>query len=248
MRYETINQACAMYHAKTDYDQYYNGYFTDKVQQKWDRQNTLDLSEVKRVIRFANQWGSKMQTKPEQLYAVLRECLLILTQLRHRTILNLDFHEEILIPVDDKQIPLRTDLLIGLIFDEIADCGPKFYSTGTSKILHTINPQLFVMWDRKIRAAYGDSLDVGHSRGSWLKGDAHMYARHFLPHMQSLAKEVVDQAKTEKNLTCVDAIESLGSPRHRSSIDSLPSSTQWVAKLLDEYNYARFTAGWLSQM
>ena len=98
------------------------------------------------------------------------------------------------------------------------DCVSVYASVGTSKILHAaVNPELFVMWDNKIRDGYS------------LQNSGYSYAYEFLPRMQKQAREAVEQVMNKKRLSRDDAIKYL-TPCGRS-----------LAKVIDEYNYVKFT-------
>ena len=108
--------------------------------------------------------------------------------------------------------------LIERSFDVVANAGHRFESVATSKMLHAaINPDFFVMWDGRIMSGYG------------LYGSGREYAHCFLPEMKKLAKSAISQVMERENCSCADAIESLTSCGHT------------LAKVLDEYNYVKFT-------
>jgi len=113
---------------------------------------------------------------------------------------------------------------IALIFDRIAysSRGRRYESTDTSKILHAIIPKLFVMWDDRIRRAL-----VGEER------NGRCYAFEFLPHMQKLALSIVESYIYEKGGNHIDACTRI----------SLMAEGYTIAKLLDEYNYVKYTLG-----
>jgi hypothetical protein len=108
---------------------------------------------------------------------------------------------------------------VAFIFEKIANSGGRYGSTATSKILHVLYPPLFVMWDAAIRGGYA----VGsHSCD---------YAGRFLPRIQREAKEAVDSYIAERKAgpsTAVRELEELCGGRP-------------LTKLIDEYNYCRFT-------
>ena len=111
--------------------------------------------------------------------------------------------------------------VIEVAFDTIVRCGGRYESTGTSKILHMLNPSLFVMWDVGIRKGYG-------IRGS---GDGLVYAQRFLPQMQQLAKSAVVQCMEERGVSEEEAIRFICPCGHS------------LAKVIDEYNWARYVGG-----
>lgn len=112
---------------------------------------------------------------------------------------------------------------ISIIFDRIAMCPRtrRFESTDTSKILHAIIPYFFVMWDDKIRKAIiGDD-----------KRDGRCYAYEFLLKMQETAKEYLNSYISEKE----------GDYESASQQISKMADNCTLAKLIDEYNYVRYT-------
>ena len=112
----------------------------------------------------------------------------------------------------DIELDKATCELIERSFDAVANAGHRFESVATSKMLHAaINPDLFVMWDGRIMNGYG------------IYGSGREYAHDFLPEMQSLARESMRQFKEE------------------SPVRSYPPPGHTLAKVIDEYNYVRFT-------
>ena len=109
-------------------------------------------------------------------------------------------------------------------FKKIANCGPPSKRNGrpnnevtaASKILHIINPELFVMWDRAIISGYG-----GYNR--------RLFYTDFLRRMQKLANYAIHQFEKECGVCRDVAIERLQCDGHT------------LAKTLDEYNYVKFT-------
>ena len=108
--------------------------------------------------------------------------------------------------------------LIEGIFETVAACGRRYESTGTSKILHMINPRLFVMWDDAIRGGYAVR-----------RGKSCDYARHDLPRIQKLARRAVDEYATAHG----------GSEREAEG--ALCACRDTLAKVIDEYDYAKYT-------
>ena len=109
-------------------------------------------------------------------------------------------------------------------FKKIANCGPPSKRNGrpnnevtaTSKILHIINPELFVMWDRAIISGYG-----GYNR--------RLFYTDFLRRMQKLANYAINQIGKDCDVSRDKAIARLRCDGHT------------LAKTLDEYNYVKFT-------
>lgn len=108
------------------------------------------------------------------------------------------------------------------IFDSVCDCSWKYESTDSSKILHTILPDLLVMWDRKIRRGI-----LGGEGRNW----GGVYTDEFLPKMQAELKEAIETCMRKNALSRKDSIQYI---RKACSSMALP-------KLLDEYNYMIYT-------
>ena len=111
---------------------------------------------------------------------------------------------------------------ICLVFDSIANCckSKRYESTDASKMLHVIIPKLFVMWDDNIRANL-----VGGRR------DGKCYAEEFMPRMQELARQLLEGYIQENG----------GDYDSASDKISQLANNHTLAKLIDEFNYLRFT-------
>ena len=180
---------------------------------KWDQPSNLDEYEVEKVKKFVNgKLLAKMQATSEDILGALKDTLPCLNELRRKTIVNVNF---------DKRIGNETvGCLIGRCFDKLARCNPRNNNeaTGTSKVLHIIYPELFVMWDVAIRGGYG--------YGSNYEGKQYV---SFLRRMQMLANYAIEQVKKECDVSRDKAITELKCEGHT------------LAKTLDEYNYVKFT-------
>ena len=118
----------------------------DMDHSKWRDPPTLDRDEVGKVRDFvARTWKTRnMQAKSEHLLPALKKVLPKLNKLRGKTILDVCLDESI----DGKSI---ADVICSS-FKGIANCGPPSKRngrpnnevTGASKMLHIINPKLFV--------------------------------------------------------------------------------------------------------
>lgn len=214
MLYEAIRLGRDLYHRDTNLSGSNEAYrkllYCEMDHSKWHDPSTLDMEEVKKVRDFvAGTWKTRnMQTKTEHLLPVLKEVLPKLNNLRGKNILNVCLDEEI-----DGE---RTADLICRSFKKLANCSNnQNEATATSKILHIIYPDLFLMWDRAIRCGYG-----GYD---WI------WYTDFLRRMQMLANLAVEQAMNERCCSRDQAIKLLTCGEHT------------LAKTLDEYNYVKFT-------
>lgn len=214
MTYEKIRQGCKEYHQSYKYyDGTYASYTKDKDQTKWDNPESLDYDEVKRLVRFLNQWGTMMPSNDETIRRLLNNLTIAmprLNKLRNKTLLDVNFDE-------------TTMQMIEECFNAIAGSAIRrdgvevTLYVGTSKMLHAaINPHLFVMWDNMIQVRYG------------LLGTGSTYAHIFLPKMQEIANRAVNEVINQENLPCADAIQSFTDCCEKKNS---------LAKIIDEYNF-----------
>ena len=218
MLHEAIRLRCEEYHKTVSaYDSAYTRYLGDVKQGHWDNPSLLNYYDAKRLVDFVNEWKSRMpsdKNNVEKVLYELRRAVPKLGVLRDTTILDVDF---------DQVVLGRWSIgeLIRDSFDGIARAGKRYESVATSKMLNVaFNPSLFVMWDGAIQSGYGTDR-YGYD-----------YAYKFLPRMQELARQAVTEVMEEECLSREDAVKSF--TNHCKNGNSL-------AKIIDEYNYARFT-------
>ena len=224
MLYEEIRQRCRMYHDGDgySYDESYASYLKDKDQNKWNNPATLDCDEVKRLVRFVNKWKSRVPKNDETIRRLLNNLkneVPRLNTLHNTTLLDVKFDEATM-----QGIAKCFDTITG---SPVRNDGVTVIRrpVGISKMLHVaINPKLFVMWDGAIQAGHGPMIDTGSA-----------YASIFLPKMQRIAKCAVKQVEEQENLSRAEAIQSF--TEHCKKGNSL-------AKIIDEYNYTKYTAKW----
>ncbi len=178
---------------------------------KWKHtQAGPSLKEATDLKLFANQWSSHMHATGNDVWQVLSEELPTLNKLQDKTIMNVCF---------DETIGESVGSLIDRCFKKLANCNRKGRNeaTGASKILHMINPGLFLMWDEAIIRGYGGHVE-------------RLLYTDFLRRMQVLAKCAIKQVKEKES--------------HHSdetAIASLTGCKYTLAKTLDEYNFMKFT-------
>ena len=114
---------------------------------------------------------------------------------------------------------LMNQEIIHRIFDKTSDMGKNGYRpVPASKLLHMVNPKLFVMWDNNIGKEYVSKLNGSH------------YAYEFLPKMQQEANEAIEIFMKDTGLDRIAAIKEIENRCGRT-----------FAKLVDEYNYIKHT-------
>lgn len=222
MLYKEIRLGSTIYHCDSNLsrsnEKYRKLLCCELDHMKWQNPLKLDEAEIEKVRSFVvGTWKTRnMQAKKEHLLPVLKEALPNLNKLRGKNILNICLVETI----DGESI---ADVICSS-FKVIANCGPinrrskrpNNEATATSKILHIINPELFLPWDGAIIRGYG-----GHNK--------RLFYTEFLRRMQRLANYAIKQVEKECDVSRDVAIVRLKCDGHT------------LAKALDEYNYVKFT-------
>jgi hypothetical protein len=193
-------------HRAKNYDNYV------KERKNWSNwQNpTVPIDEIEKLFRFIHSWDRFFRGDPLIFRSIHEEIYPILAGMKNEDIVHADFGSE----------ELKAKILH--VFDRVAYCTniKRYESTDASKIIHTLLPRFFVMWDDEIK--------------NWTvqgKNDGRAYAHTFLPLMQRELVEAVETCMTEKKLQKVDAERQI----------SYECGYQTLAKLADEYNYVRYT-------
>lgn len=116
-----------------------------------------------------------------------------------------------------------SELLLWEQHDTIVEIFNNFVDvvkyTGTSKLLHILNPEFFMIWDVKVRHRYGCSENA---EGYF----------NFLYRSQKEIKEMLNSYKEDYGAT------------KEISQRIYEGKTKTILKLLDEYNYA-YEKGWI---
>jgi len=194
---------------------FYDAYMKAREPNAWLTSSDPPLKEGLLLFGWVLSWEPYFQGVLEQFYENYKDLFSEVKRFENETIVIIDFSEGI------KES-------ISSIFDKLAlytyERKERFELTGTSKILHVILPELFVMWDIKIRR--GILGDSNKKRGK-------DYAYKFLPDMQNFAKQFLDSYIEENG----------GDHENASRQISQMADGYTLAKLIDELNYLRFTKG-----
>ena len=215
MHYRKLLEAHKAFYEKENRAFYYDEYMRCKNWRRWT--NSVPICETMKLFGFILGWQPKFEGDPWRFREVYEEIYPTLKEVEHLKIEHVDLNVE------------EVEKRIAYVFDRVADCtrkGDRYESTAASKILHTILPNLFVMWDRKIRQ--GTLGDEERKRGA-------DYAHEFLPLAQKDLEEASTTCMTERKLGRADAIKYIR--------DQAGNKT--LAKLADEYNYMKFTMRYL---
>ena len=200
---------------------YYDDYMRTRNAALWASPERLTVQEAKLLIDFINRWATRTPLKPEQIVEAYHVAFSTLRMLEGKRFEDVDLAATL---ADGETIG---DAIAG-VFDVVGRCGPRNESTGASKILHTWRPDLFVMWDMRIAAGYGLCRDVTQPPPMGRE-----YADTFLPRLRIEAAEAI--ATYQGDHGC-DAGGAAGELVRLSRAATFP-------KLLDEYNYAKYTLG-----
>ncbi len=211
MLYQAIRKACGKYHASFgwDYDTVLSCY-RDAFTKRRSRYNPNEPSceEAWILLSFANGWNANMQASFLDVRRALREIQSDLEELRGSTILD--------VCLDETLDGERIRCLIKRCFITLEECGGGSAVVGASKILHILNPNLFVMWDTAIMREYGC--------------DNFIWYTDFLRKMQYLAKCAIEQVKANERYHSDE-----------TAIASLTGCKHTLAKAMDEYNFMKYT-------
>jgi len=183
----------------------------------WENLNTITKKDVKNiVIEFLRRWKIRntQRIDPEELKKTLRNLDEYSKLLRHKKILDLDFVEKV--GVDGNNV----FNLIKKMYDQTINVH-GVGATSASKILHGINPSIFMMWDTKERLGYGCAENsVGYLR--------------FLFESQIILRIIVRSCQEEYGSNSEIAEERILKQANTKRKMSL-------SKLLDQYNFMKFT-------
>lgn len=188
---------------------FYDNYLKNREASQW--RGVVTITEAAKLLKFIASWDRWFIGEAEDFQRIYAEIMPDISLLMDKSIDSVD--------LDDAQV----EKSISYIFDKIAGgLSYKHQSTDASKILHTILPNLVVMWDRKIREGI-----LGDVNKDW--GTAYVW--EFLPKMQKEAKEAIMSYAQEKGLEFANAKRAIEETCRGHSL----------AKLLDQHNYVIFT-------
>ncbi len=117
-----------------------------------NKANTSDIQE-KLIKGFLNAWKCRMLNEPKSAQAIrkaLHELLPYFGSVKRLRIETVNFDRKISL----NNTWLTVSQVIEQIYKRVREIGFRLGPTGTSKLLHVLQPKLFVMWDKKIRDNY----------------------------------------------------------------------------------------------
>ena len=122
----------------------------------------LDVEEVRNLlVEFLNKWGCRLRNYDTVTASNLKNCIVgihpELLVIQNNSILDFDF-----LVRENRE---RTERIFNSFWHYGSQIAKNFGPTATSKTLHIINPDLFMMWDDAIRLHHwilnNDIIDSG---------------------------------------------------------------------------------------
>ncbi len=196
MHWRKLLQARTLYYELEPRAHLYDQYMSSRDPQKWESPGALDAREAQLLIDFINQWSTRTPMKAVDLLEGYRLAFPVLQQLKGVRFEQLDLKS--VIGADGTTVASS----VAKAFGAIATCGQRHESTGASKILHTVFPALFVMWDMRIAAGYGIYKEQKRPTG-------HEYAQSFLPRVKYEADEAILSFARESGASSGGAVDQI---------------------------------------
>lgn len=193
--------------------------------------NAIQATEIRQkfIKEFLNRWRSRVQNNPQSARAIqttIQDLLPYLHALKNLVIETVNFEQM----VDVRNVKMTVSQVIEYCYTAIRKMGFRFGPTATSKLLHVLQPGLFVMWDNAI-------LDDYKKKNKRIS-DSNQGYRVYLHIMQQVATSVHQEFQKSKLDSVVGPEQ--GPARYLSEqMNYHPPKT--LAKYLDEYNWVTIT-------
>lgn len=207
--YTDLLKAHKFFHDVENRWNFYDAYMDSRDPTAWFKSPDVPLREGILLFGWVHSWDPNFQGNLLRFLEIYRDIFEIVKSFEHKMLIDIDFSSDV-----------KNSLCV--IFDRVANCCKtrRYESTDASKMLHAIVPELFVMWDDKIRNNIVES-----------RRDGRCYAYEFMPNMQEFAKQFLDSYIRENSGDHKSASRQISKMAHEHTL----------AKLIDEFNYLRFT-------
>lgn len=191
---------------------------------------SLQAAEVqKKIIEgFLNRWKCRVRNTAQAAKAIqagIHELQPHLRSLQTFGIENIPF---------DQQIRTKNQITVGALIERCYtrfwNIGHNFGPTATSKLLHILHPELFIMWDGEILKHY-------HKRYRRVSGSGTGYLA-FLRIMRETADQIYGAFH---NAQLNPPAQVNQTPANYLSTQMAYNPPKTMAKLLDEYNWVTIT-------
>ena len=189
----------------------YDDYLRGKNWRNWESPE-VPATEIENLFSFIRKWDYHFRGNPRVFKRAYARVYPIIRSLRRKNIAAVNLTSAFY----KKEIPH--------VFDTVARCclEDRYESTDASKMLHTIVPEFFIMWDRNIRKGV---------LGSESRYSGGIYASEFLPHMQKELEEAIETCTIDRGVDRPDAI----------ALIERMCEGKTLAKAADQYNYMLYT-------
>ena len=193
----------------------YNRAWMEAQKIQWNLLYDLPDSAIRNdVLNFLNKFGCRIHINSEVIQGIKiahRDTIPYIDALKNENLWNLKMDKEIIIYNKN----FIHDNVIYTIFDAFSNIGHRFSHVAASKLLHQINPFIFMMWDNGIIKHYE------------IKKNSNDYVYKFLPLMKEKLNQFIKSYMEELNINRDKAIIQLNKYKKHKTI----------LKLLDEYNW-----------
>jgi len=188
----------------------------------------LDTEQIlDNIIRFLNAWHCRIERADaagQAILDVLIQTHPYLQALGDFDLRTVDFGANVIV----EERPISISQACKKFYDDLRSIGHRFGATATSKLLHLLQPNLFVMWDSKILAHYrGNNPNI--------MDDGNGYCA-FLYSMQDMAINIHEAFNHQNEGQGDDPAIFLSQQLHYHQ-------PQTLAKFIDEYNWVTISKG-----
>lgn len=172
----------------------------------WRNLSQLKPKDVEEILKFLNKWKCRLpySCKHQLLNSLSRQIPQFVNSLQRSRL------ESITLSQNTQNIIINAYNILNSVIKP----------TGTSKVLHLINPELFPMWDQKIAEAYG-------IKPNQRTGDNYV---KFMEKIQNILKKLINKINKNNPQLAIQKIKS-----------STFQGKYSLLKIIDEYNYMKFT-------
>jgi hypothetical protein len=189
------------------------------------------INEIRQLLikGFLNRWKCRITNTPQSARIVRAKLIIVQPYLRvldNLAIEDVNFNQ--IINVNNEQ--MTVDEAIKECYTHVTNIRNRFAATAASKLLHILQPKLFVMWDKDILTHYKDN-------NYQVSNGAQGYCV-YLHLMQDVATQVL---QSFQNATLNPPAGINQCPADYLSMRMKYNPPKTMAKYIDEYNWVVIT-------
>jgi len=189
---------------------YYDNFMKTKKDELWNTSKP-PMKEINNLFKFIRRWDHHFRGDKELFLQAYENTFEEMKYLKEKNFIDMDILER------------NNHVAIQNVINAYSTCNhvARYESTDASKMAHALNPNVFIMWDRRIRE--GTIGDPNANR-------AENYAMNFLPRMKNELSDLIASCRDDDDLSdreCVDVLEGICGKK--------------ITKLIDQYNYMSYT-------